>query len=306
MTKLATLSTAAVLASTLLAARPAGAVRAAPPPAPALTTTVFTAGPGGFGVDSTLIAGEHDAILVDAQFSLAEAHRLVAMILESKKTLTTVYITHSHPDHYFGLAVIQAAFPKAKLVALPQTVADIKKTWAGKVKQWSPMFGALVPLRPVLPTALKGATLTLEGVDIEVHGTMQGDDAHNSYLWIPSTKTIITGDVVYNGTHVWTAETNAESRKAWMATLDQLAALNATTVIAGHKDPKQPDTTAAIKGTKDYLIAFDAAVLASKSSAELQQKIKARFPALALEPILQMGADAQFAPAAAKPNSTTK
>src|ERR1043165_1257306 len=104
-----------------------------------LTATVFTASPGGFLVNSTLVAGEKEAVLIDAQFDLADAHRLIAAILESKKTLTTVYITHGHPDHYFGLAAIKQAFAKAKLVPHPAALAEIKKTWQAKLKQWGPM-----------------------------------------------------------------------------------------------------------------------------------------------------------------------
>ncbi|GEM_PF-6305951 len=89
---------------------------------------MFTAGPGGFQADSTLVTGEKDAILIDAQLDRADAHRLVAQILEAKHNLTTVYITHSHPDHDFGLEVIEQAFPKAKLVALAPTVAELAKT----------------------------------------------------------------------------------------------------------------------------------------------------------------------------------
>ena len=91
--------------------------RTALPPRPSSRPPSSPASPGGFLVDSTLVAGDKEAILIDGQFTLADAHRLVAMILESKKTLTTVYVTHSHPDHYFGLDVIKQAFPKAKLVA---------------------------------------------------------------------------------------------------------------------------------------------------------------------------------------------
>src|SRR4051794_18490172 len=111
---------ALVTATALAALAPAAAAG----PAPALTTTVYTGSPAGFLVDSTLVAGAKDAILIDAQFDLADAHRLVAVILESKKNLTTVYVTHSHPDHYFGLAVIHQAFPAAKLVALPAVVDE--------------------------------------------------------------------------------------------------------------------------------------------------------------------------------------
>ncbi|HWU90697.1 MAG TPA: MBL fold metallo-hydrolase [Kofleriaceae bacterium] len=259
-----------------------------------LTATVFTASPGGFLVNSTLVAGDKEAVLIDAQFSLADAHRLIATLLESKKTLTTVYITHGHPDHYFGLAAIQQAFPKAKLVAAPAAVAEIKKTWQAKVKQWGPMYGALVPQQPVLPTALAGKSITLEGQTLEIHGPAQGDSSDNSYIWIPSIKTVIAGDVVYANVHVWTRDTNAEQRKAWIKTLDEIAALGATTVIAGHKDPKVKDDPSAVKATRDYLEAFDAAVASSKTAAEVQQKIKAKYGAYQLDIILQLAADAVF------------
>ena len=259
-----------------------------------LTATVFTASPSGFLVDSTLVAGDKDAILIDAQFDLADAHRLVAMILESKKNLTTIYVTHFHPDHYFGLGVIQQAFPKAKLVALPAAVTEIKKTWQDKVKQWGPLYGALVPEKPVLPVAMQGTTLTLEGQTLEVHGGVQGDAADNSYVWIPSIKTVIAGDIVYRGVHAWTRETNVAQRAAWRKTLDQIAALKPEVVVAGHKDPKTKDDAGALDATRAYLEAFDAAVASSKNAAEVQQKVKAKFPEAQLDIILQLGAEAAF------------
>jgi len=258
-----------------------------------LTTTVYTASPTGFLVNSTIVAGENDAVLVDAQFSLADAHRLVAALLESKKNLTTIYITHFHPDHYFGLTVIKQAFPKAKIVTTASSLAEIKTTWKAKTKQWGPMYGQLVPTTPVLPVALAGKSITLEGQTLEIRAG-QGDSADNTYVWIPSTKTVITGDIVFNGVHPWTAESNAASRKAWIKTLDELAALGPTMVVAGHKDPKTKDDVAAIEQTRAYLEAFDAAVASSKTSAEVQQKIKAKYGALQLDIILPLGADAAF------------
>jgi glyoxylase-like metal-dependent hydrolase (beta-lactamase superfamily II) len=87
---------------------------------------VFTSGPDGFSVNSTLVYGERDAVLIDTQFVMSEAYRVAAMILESKRNLTTVYITHGHPDHYFGIAALKQAFPKAKFVALPPTAMAIR------------------------------------------------------------------------------------------------------------------------------------------------------------------------------------
>jgi glyoxylase-like metal-dependent hydrolase (beta-lactamase superfamily II) len=288
MTKLHSLLTAAVLSTAALVAAPGSAE------AEKLTAQVYTASPTGFLVTSTLVSGAKDAILIDAQFSLADAHRLVAMILESKKNLTTIYITHFHPDHYFGLAVIQKAFPKAKIVTNATSLAEIKKTAAAKAKQWGGMYGPLVPTTPVQPAAAV-KTLTLEGETLEIRGPAQGDSPDNTYVWIPSIKTVITGDIVFSGVHPWTAESNADSRKAWAKTLDDIAALGATTVVAGHKDPKAKDDGSAIKATKEYLAAFDAAVASSKTSAEVQQKVKAKYGTLQLDIILQLGADAAFA-----------
>jgi glyoxylase-like metal-dependent hydrolase (beta-lactamase superfamily II) len=259
-----------------------------------LEVSVYTASPEGFLVDSTLVTGEKDAILIDAQFTLADAHRLVAQILEAKKNLTTVYITHYHPDHYFGLQVIHQAFPKAKLVALPAALAEIKKTVKPKLAQWSPMYGALIPAEPTLPVALGKPQLTLDGQTLEIHGGVTGDDIDNSYVWIPSIKTVVAGDIVFRGVHPWTANTRPEQRTAWIRTLDEIAAHHPTTVVAGHKDPKLDNSPAGIQQTREYLVAFDAAVASSRSSAEVQQKLRAKYSDLQLPIILQLGADAAF------------
>ena len=265
-----------------------------------LTTTTFTASQGGFLVDSTLVAGDKEAILIDGQFTLSDAHRLVAMILESKKTLTTVYVTHSHPDHYFGLDVIKQAFPHVKIVATPETVKEIKATWAGKVKQWAPMYGDLITKKPIIPTALKGNTLTLEGQTLEIKQG-NGDEAQETYVWIPSIKTVVAGDIVFRGVHPWTAEGKADGRKAWVKTLDEIAALEPDVVIAGHEDPKASGRADAggVKWTRDYLEAFDAAVASSKSAGEVTGKLKKQYPDAQLDVILQIGAGAQFASVAA-------
>ena len=86
-----------------------------------LQLTVHTGrGVNGYDVNSTMISGEKDMLVIDPQFSLSEAHRLAAEILESKKNLAVIYITHPHPDHLFGLAVLKQAFPQAKILALPR------------------------------------------------------------------------------------------------------------------------------------------------------------------------------------------
>src|SRR5690348_4623538 len=113
-----------VLALTLAAAISANAQK--------FTLKVHTGkGQTGYDVNSTMISGERDMLVIDPQFSLSEAHKLAAEILEARKNLTLIYVTHPHPDHMFGLAVLHQAFPEAKIVALPARSEErrVGKEW---------------------------------------------------------------------------------------------------------------------------------------------------------------------------------
>jgi glyoxylase-like metal-dependent hydrolase (beta-lactamase superfamily II) len=274
-------------------------------PVPKLALSVYTSSPEGLLTTSTLVAGAKDAILIDAQFTLPDAKKLVEMLKASGKNLTLVYVTHQHPDHYFGFEVIKEAFPKVKLVALPATVAGIQKTAAEKLKQWKPLYKDAITKKPIVPEPLDGNSLELEGEAIEVVGGVQGDEAGNSYVYIPSLHTAIVGDIAYDGVFPWTAETTPAERSAWIAALDAIAARNPTAVIAGHQKPDDKLDTSAIQFTKDYLRAYDEAISATKSAAELQAKMKAKYPDAALDVILKLGAEAAFQPPA-KPDTKTK
>ena len=50
----------------------------------------------------TLIYGERDAVLVDTFLSEQHAKELLDWVIESGKNLT-IYVTHAHGDHFFGL-----------------------------------------------------------------------------------------------------------------------------------------------------------------------------------------------------------
>jgi glyoxylase-like metal-dependent hydrolase (beta-lactamase superfamily II) len=260
-----------------------------------LTLRVVTGTPEGFLVNSTLVTGPKEVVVIDSQFTLADGKKLAEAVAETKKTLTHVFVTHFHPDHYFGFVSVKEAFPNAKLVALPSTVEQIQKTWAEKVKQWKPLYKEAIPDKPVLPEPLARTTLTVDGVALEIVGDLQGDSADNAYVYLPSLKAVITGDLVYDGVFPWTAETTTETRKAWGGTLDKLSALGPAVVVPGHQKVDKRQEPQSIEFTKTYLKDFDAAVAASKKPADVQTKIKTKYPDAALDVVLKLGAEAAFA-----------
>jgi glyoxylase-like metal-dependent hydrolase (beta-lactamase superfamily II) len=258
-------------------------------------------GQSGYDVNSTMIIGEKDVLVIDPQFSLSEAHKLAAEILESKKNLTTIYVTHPHPDHLFGLAVLHQAFPDAKIVALKATIDAAKTRWPNRQKFWSATYGNNIPgPDPVLPEELTTPYLTLEGEQFPVTGGVQGADGPgNSFVYIPSLKAVVTGDIVFE--RVYFGVPKDMARENWLKTIAQITALNPSIVVAGHQGPGAKNDISAIAFMKKYIADWDANVAASKNAAEMKEKVLKQYPELGMEFTIDQRIATYFpAPAPAK------
>jgi len=248
-----------------------------------LTLKVHTGvGVDGYDVNSTMISGDKDMLVIDPQFTLSEAHRLAAEILLSKKNLTTIYVTHAHPDHLFGLAVLHQAFPNAKIVALPATVTAMKTGWPARQKFWQPTYGNNIPgPDPVVPEELSSPMLILEGEQFPITGGVQGDGPGNSFVYIPSLKAVVAGDTVFD--RVYFGVPRDKAREDWMKTLDQISALKPAILIPGHQGPGAKNDLSAIAFMKKYIADWDANVAASKTPAEMRAKVVKQYPGLGME-----------------------
>jgi ribonuclease BN (tRNA processing enzyme) len=65
----------------------------------------------------TLIYGQREAVLVDTFLSDQQSKELLDWVFESGRNLTTIYVTHAHGDHFFGLKLLLDKFPNAKAIA---------------------------------------------------------------------------------------------------------------------------------------------------------------------------------------------
>jgi len=114
-------------------------------------------------VASIIVSGKTDAILIDAQFTLADAKTLAQKIAATGKKLTTIYVSHNDPDFYFGLEVFKNHFPKVTAYAVPAVVEKIIQTSQKKLDVWGERLGNEITSNVVLPQVLKGNTIELEG-----------------------------------------------------------------------------------------------------------------------------------------------
>ncbi|HSG57304.1 MAG TPA: MBL fold metallo-hydrolase [Paracoccaceae bacterium] len=237
----------------LLLAVPATAQDTGTPP---LTIEVLRTSAGSLHVNSALIMGEREAVLVDPPFTLADAHRVAAMVLDSGRELTRIFVTHDHPDHFFSMEVLAESFPNAQIVAHPTVVADIWRSLPAKVVRWSPGLGDNGPAYPSAPQALTEDRIMLEGHELRVIGPMQGDHVHSTALWVPAIRALLPGDLVFNEVHLWLGEHDAAAAAAWGDSVDLLIALDPAIVVAGHARPGLPDDLSGLTFTRDYLAAW--------------------------------------------------
>lgn len=229
---------------------------------------------------STLIYGARDAVLVDTFLTVEQSRALVDWVIASGKKLITIYVTHGHGDHFFGLAGLLGRFPDARAVAAPEVVEAMRSqlTDAWQRDFWRRLFPNQIPEHLRVADPLESGTMELEGHNLDVVDTGRTDTAHSTVLHVPSIGLIVGGDVVYNGIHPYLGETNTESRLEWIATLTKLAALKPKAVIAGHKVPANRDDPSVVTETQQYLEDFNRLDAVTSNARELYDAMLALYP----------------------------
>lgn len=254
-----------------------------------LTMEVYNPGEKSvFPVSSEIVSGEKEVVLIDAQFQGNDADQLIKKIKATGKTLTTVYISHSDPDFYFGLDKIKAAFPQAKIVATAETIAAIEASKEGKLAYWGPILKENAPHSLVVPQPLQGNSFMVDGQKIEV----KGPTPDRTYVWIPALKAVVGGvPVAGNNIHLWVADTQtAQSRADWQQTLESIKALKPEVVVPGHFLPDAPQTLESVTFTQNYLTTLEKALPKAKDSAQLIAAMKKQYPGLKDESSLDLSA----------------
>jgi glyoxylase-like metal-dependent hydrolase (beta-lactamase superfamily II) len=237
---------------------------------------------------AVLVTGEREVLLVDAGFTRADGHRLAAAVLDSGKELGTVFISHGDPDFYFGAEAVADAFPNARFAATPQTIDHIRHSYEGKLKAWAAL-GQNLPTRLVDIEPLEG-DLDIEGARLELKGGPAAlPDRH--YLWQAEQRALLGGVLLFQGEHVWVADTPTEAdRGAWIALLDEMAALEPELVVPGHRLPGTPADASAISATREYLVAFGEELAKAADGAALTEALLKRYPQHGMQIAAQLGA----------------
>jgi glyoxylase-like metal-dependent hydrolase (beta-lactamase superfamily II) len=239
-----------------------GAGAEATPERVPLEVDVFTGPEAAFFATSSLVLGPRHALLVDTQLTRSAGREVAEWVAGKARTLAAIVITHPHPDHYFGTEEVLRLFPGTPVYADPSVIEEITRTGLAKVAQWQQVFGDDVTSGPIVPGPMPTDTMLIDGSPVHMLAVGQGDCATSTVVHVPDARTVIAGDVAFNGTHLWTADTTPEQRRDWLGSLETVRGLDPDRVVAGHRAPGQDDDAArVIAFTGDYLREFDARLI---------------------------------------------
>jgi glyoxylase-like metal-dependent hydrolase (beta-lactamase superfamily II) len=202
----------------------------------------FPAQHEGAFVNAYLVETDSGVVAVDSLLTVSESRAMRQALVRLGKPLLAVLLTHSHPDHYGGLANLVAG-DDVPIVA-PQGVIDtIVRDDPVKEGILRPMFGDEWAVDRTFPnTPIKdGERLTFDGATFTVIDLGPSESPHDS-PWIlgEDERTVFLGDQVYDHKHCYLADGFYEQ---WLANIELLRARFPSDVVfhIGHGGPVGAD-----------------------------------------------------------------
>lgn len=151
-------------------------------------------------VNSWIIETENAVVVIDTQQLLSEAKNLLREVKKIDKPILGIMITHPHPDHIGGTAVLLKGTANVPIYST-QSVFNIMKTdTGGKIALAKKFHGNDYADQIVLPNRIvnSGENVTIDGITYNFEDLGPGEAGDMTLIYLPSQKILFTGDVVNN------------------------------------------------------------------------------------------------------------
>jgi glyoxylase-like metal-dependent hydrolase (beta-lactamase superfamily II) len=227
---------------------------------------------------STLIYGSKDAVLTDPGMTTEQARALGDWVAGKDRNVTDIFITHGHGDHWFAAGLLAERFG-ARVVASPGTIAQMHANVATRPLLWDKVYQGIPPA-PVTAVPVPDNRFSLEGHDLVIVEVGSTDSDDTTVLHVPDLDLVIAGDVIYNGVHMYLAQSVLVGGFGpWRAAIDKVAALRPRHIVAGHQNRElDDDAERTIAETRQYLDDAEALLRRENSAVDFFNAKLERYP----------------------------
>jgi glyoxylase-like metal-dependent hydrolase (beta-lactamase superfamily II) len=245
-------------------------------------------------LSTTMIQGQSDAVLVDPPFTREQAHAVSDWVRASNKNITHIFVTHGHGDHWFTAGMLADEFD-AQIVATAGTIEQMHRNVAMRDAVWDRLFPGQIPESNVTAVPAENNRIDLEGKQLNIVEVGHTDTDATSVLHAPDLDLVVAGDTVYNGVHLYLAESADGGRDKWRSAIGIVESLNPRWIVAGHKNKDLDDSAArGISQTRDYLNSADELLSQHTTALGFFNAMVERFPDRLNPGALWLGAAALY------------
>jgi glyoxylase-like metal-dependent hydrolase (beta-lactamase superfamily II) len=238
---------------------------------------VITSSPRGLASNAVILTGEREAVLVDTAFLLPDTQPIIDALMATGKELTTVLVSHAHPDHYFGIDLVREAFPGVEVYARQPVIEQISE-FKAKIIHWQELFAGDVPHTLRVPKPIEGDAVTLEGKRIELIDLYMIESLFATAFYLPDEKTLIAADLVYADAHHYMSDVGDPD--AWIGELERVRdGYDIEHVIPGHGAAGGPEL---IEASIRYLTDWREVAQPGVRGVEIARQMMDRYPDYAL------------------------
>ena len=264
-------------------------------PGSALQFQVFPGQLRAMASNAVLVTGRKEAVLVDTLLLKEDAEKIVEQIKATGKELTSILITHAHPDHYFGLPTVQQAFPRARVYARPITVEFLKE-FAAKIIHWQEMYPGEVPAELKLPKILEGDTFSLDGEELQILDLEMVETTAATAFYVPAAKTLISADLIYSKCHHYMSDVGRAD--TWIDQIGKVRKLGPIDrIIPGHGPVGGPEL---FDESIDWLRSYEKIAKPGVRFMDIANKLVEQYPTHGLSMLLYVTRGPGFGVAGAK------
>ena len=232
-----------------------------------------------------VVVGDDAALVVDTGMGRRNGERLLERVRELSDKPLLLTLTHFHPEHGWGAqafkGVATIVYNRAQREELEEKFGPFVELFSSFGPEIADLLSDVRLVRPDVVYAGDEAELDLGGVTVQLSYHGPAHTRGDQLVLLPSERVLFAGDLVENRFFPILPDEDAHGSE-WIALLERMEALEATTVVPGHGEVGQAALIGDVREYLEYVRRRVNEAAASDTSVEdaklqLEPEIRSRY-----------------------------